>query len=58
VEVIANTLPTALALSAGNAAGFFTPILFFFGQLLAKWPGLSHMKHLRRSPDPPTPPVI
>jgi len=57
VEVKAKTLPTALALSAGDFAGFFTPKFFFFGQLLAKCPGLSHIKHLRQSLDPPTPPV-
>jgi len=47
VEVNAKTQPAALALSAGDVAGFFAPGLFFSGQLLAKCPGLSHMKHLR-----------
>jgi len=57
VEVKAKTLPAALALSVGDAAGFFTLRLFFSGQLFAKCPSLSHMKYLRRSPDPPSPPV-
>jgi len=57
VDVMAKTLPAALALFASDATGFFTPRLFFSGQLLAKWFDLSHMKHLRQSSDPPTPPV-
>jgi len=55
--VRAKTLPAALARSTGDATGFFVLRLFFFGQLLAKCPGLSHIKHLQRSPDPPTPPA-
>jgi len=57
VVVKAKTLPATLARSAGDAAGFFVPILFFSGQLLAKCHGLSHIKHLRRSPDPHTRPA-
>jgi len=57
VVVRAKTLPAALARSAGDAVGFFAPGLFFSRQLLAKCPGLSPIKHLRRSPDPPTPPT-
>jgi len=57
VEVNAKTLSATLALYAGDATDFFTLKLFFYGQLFTKCPGLSHMKHLWRSPDPPTPPV-
>jgi len=57
VVVRAKTLPAALARSAGDATGFFVLRLFFSGQLLVKCPGLLHIKHLRRSLDPPTPPA-
>jgi len=57
VVVRAKTLPVALARFVGDAAGFFVPGPFFSGSLLAKCPGLSHIKHLRRLPDPPTPPA-
>jgi len=57
VVVRAKTLPAALARSADDVAGFFVPRLFFSRQLLAKCLGLSHIKHLRRSPNPPTPPA-